>query len=122
MKSIKHQQAFSRGMMAERISLVLLWFKGYKILAHRFRTPVGEIDIIALKKDTLIAIEVKSRSTQTAALESITNRQCQRIERTLEWFMVKNTKHAGHQLRFDIMLVSQWQIYHLKNAWWATTK
>jgi putative endonuclease len=99
-----------------------LWLclKGYRILKHRFRTPVGEIDIIALKQNTVVAVEVKMRHTVQAAIESLTSSQCQRIERALMWFLVNNRKLADHQLRFDLMLLAPGRIRHLKNAWWST--
>ena len=116
-KKLKKQQAFLRGIYAEYYCCLLLRLKGYRILAHRYRTPVGEIDLIAFKHKTLIAIEVKSRASFATALESILPRQCQRITRALQWYLVKNPKHAGYSFRFDIMLVSTWRVRHLQNAW-----
>jgi putative endonuclease len=120
MANKKYQQAFNRGIMAEHLGIFWLRLKGYRIFAHRFKTPVGEIDIIAYKGNTLIAVEVKARVTLQAAAESLTSFQRQRIERALQWFLTKNAKLAGKQLRFDIMLVAPWRVQHLKNAWWSS--
>ena len=107
--------------MAEQICMLWLRLKGYSILAHRYRTTVGEIDIIARRGSIVAAIEVKMRPTVQQALESLSFRQRQRIGRTLEWWLMKNAKLAGHQLRFDIMSVTRWKINHLTNAWWMET-
>ena len=53
---------------------------GWRILARRYATPAGEIDIVA-RRGTLIAfIEVKHRKERQGALEAISARQRRRIE------------------------------------------
>jgi putative endonuclease len=55
------RQAESRGRWAERWVALLLLFIGYRCLAKRYRTPVGEIDLIASRGETLVMVEVKYR-------------------------------------------------------------
>ena len=62
------QQTYDRGLWAENVAKIYLTFKGYRILQSRFKSPVGEIDIIAKKKNAIIFIEVKARKTETQAL------------------------------------------------------
>ncbi|AIL13609.1 hypothetical protein IM40_09155 [Candidatus Paracaedimonas acanthamoebae] len=110
-------QAECKGRWAERISRILLRFKGYQILATRYKTPVGEIDIIAKRRKILAIIEVKARSTHALALESLRMAQQQRIQRAATWFLSKNPKLAGLQIRFDIILVLPLRWNHLQNMW-----
>jgi putative endonuclease len=95
-----------------------LWLKGYRILQRRYKTPVGEIDIIASKGKALVFVEVKRRRTEREGLEAITPRNRARIYRTAEFFLAKNPKVTGHTMRFDAMILSSiLSISHLKNAW-----
>ena len=64
--------SYYRGILAEHISKFLLLIKGYKILKTRFKTKVGEIDLICYKKNTVIFIEVKSRKNREQFLDIIT--------------------------------------------------
>src|SRR6266851_4978697 len=53
--------AFRFGLSAESRAAALLIAKGYRILARRFRTPLGEIDIVARRRGVLVFVEVKAR-------------------------------------------------------------
>ncbi|MDD3370572.1 MAG: YraN family protein [Alphaproteobacteria bacterium] len=110
--------AYQTGLSAERKCRWALRLKGYGILAERYKTPVGEIDLVAARGKTLIAVEVKARATQEAALESIQPRQQARIAHALEYFVMNNPRFSGVNLRFDVMLVApgRWP-RHMENAW-----
>ena len=49
------------GKTSERLAAEYLRHKGYRIIETNYRSPVGEIDIIARDKDTLVLVEVKAR-------------------------------------------------------------
>src|SRR5215217_6408939 len=53
--------AFRTGLSAESRAAAFLMAKGYRILAKRFRTPYGEIDIVARRRNLVAFIEVKAR-------------------------------------------------------------
>ena len=58
-----HRQiAFRTGISAESRAAAFLIAKGFRILARRWRSPVGEIDIIARRRSLLIFVEVKARA------------------------------------------------------------
>ena len=63
--------AFRVGLSAESRAAAFLIAKGYRILARRFRTPVGEIDIVAGRRNTLVFVEVKARHTLDDAAEAV---------------------------------------------------
>ena len=106
-----------KGRMAERLCSTLLRLKGYKILKRRYKTKVGEIDIIAQRGKMLIFVEVKTRLTLLSALESISLNQRRRIEKAAQFFLQFYQNYSGYDLRFDVMLVAPWRIKHLKDAW-----
>src|SRR5215470_12679444 len=55
--------AFQTGISAESRAAALLFAKGYRVLAKRFRTPHGEIDLIVRRRNLLAFVEVKARAT-----------------------------------------------------------
>tara|TARA_R110000787_G_scaffold77001_5_gene169473 strand:- start:553 stop:951 length:399 start_codon:yes stop_codon:yes gene_type:complete len=112
----KRKRAEKAGRRAETLCGFWLRLKGYRILATRYRSPLGEIDIIAKRANLIAAIEVKNRTNRAYALLAIRPQQQNRIARALESY----AGHVGHQgdLRLDLMIVGKWyQIEHLKNAW-----
>src|SRR6202163_3120549 len=71
--------AFRSGLSAESRAAAFLMAKGYRNLAKRFRTPYGEIDIVARRRGLLAFIEVKARASLDEAAYAVTPRQQQRI-------------------------------------------
>ena len=116
------RRAESRGRWAEALCALALRLKGYRIVARRFRGPIGEIDIIARRGRTLAFIEVKARPSRAAALTALTPHQRRRVERAALAFLARNPKlfapHAGGLLRFDLMVV-EWGRWprHIRDAW-----
>jgi len=121
--AIKHKKTphkrgidnFKVGKFSERLATFFLFFKGYKVLHTRYQTLSGEIDILAAKNNTLIAIEVKKRTTLDSALNAILPHQKARIRRAI----MQAHKHypTFTDLRIDTILISplKWPI-HIKNA------
>ncbi len=98
--------AFGLGISAESRAAAWLIAHGYRILARRFRSPLGEIDIIAARRYTLIFVEVKARATLDEAAFSITPRQKQRIAAAAEIWLANNPVPAIRDMRFDAILVA----------------
>jgi len=113
------KRAEIRGRRAEVQASLMLRLKGYRILARGFRTPVGEIDIVAKKGRTLVAIEVKQRADIAQGLQAISPRQQSRISNALQVYLSKNPAYQSLDQRFDaVVVVRKWGWpYHLKNAW-----
>jgi putative endonuclease len=112
--------SYKTGIDAEKFCRLLLRLKFYRILASRYKTPMGEIDIVAARGRTLVAIEVKARSSHATAAESISPHQQTRIAHALQHFVIRHPRYANANLRFDVMLAApgKWP-QHLKNAWLA---
>ena len=121
-KMNKRQKAHSKGVWAEYLAAAYLLLKGYKILAMRYKTPVGEIDILVRKRGCLVAVEVKARASVNAALESLQPKGQKRIEKALLHFLSMNEEYGSYSLRFDVIaLCLKWpfSFRHLDNAWEA---
>lgn len=116
----RKRRALRFGALAEWTCRLILRLKGYRILASRLRTKVGEIDILAERGRVLAIIEVKARPTEAAALDAVTVSQRRRLERAALWVQQGNSRLADHCLRFDLFAVAHWRIpRHIQNAWTA---
>lgn len=98
--------AFHTGLSAESRAAIYLMAKGYRILAKRFRTPHGEIDIVAKRRNLLAFVEVKARATLDEAAFAVTPRQQARIIDAAQAWLMTHPEHADFELRFDAMLIA----------------
>jgi len=116
-------KAYERGLLGEYCAALFLILKGYKILALRYKTPVGEVDIVAYKNQSLIFIEVKTRARTEDALYAVNTKTQKRIEKAALHFIAYKKQFAGAAMRFDVITIkSPWRpfsIRHLDNAWEA---
>lgn len=98
--------AFHTGLSAESRAAAFLIAKGYRILARRFRTPHGEIDIVARRRNLVAFIEVKARASLDEAAFAVTPRQQRRIIDAAQAWLAAHPEHAEFELRFDAMLIA----------------
>lgn len=116
MQKLTKKQTYQFGIMAEKLAIILLFFKGYKILKWRHKTPFGELDIIAWKPKTIIIVEVKARKHKARIEEVISPRQINRIKRAALFFITQNAKFRKCDLRFDFIAVNSFFYpQHYKN-------
>ncbi len=114
----RRRRAERAGRAAETACARLLRLKGYRVLARRYRSAVGEIDIVARRGALIAVIEVKARRDYAAAVEAVDSRQRGRIERAAAMFLAENAALASLAVRFDVMVVLPWRLpVHLEDAW-----
>jgi len=112
------RRAFWFGQRGEMIAAWALRLKGYRIVASRFKTPVGEIDLVARRHNLLVFVEVKSRRGRGGMDRPISHRQQQRIIRAASAFVQQNPAFAKHDMRFDLMIIRPWRFpRHIRGAW-----
>ena len=102
----ERQIAFRTGISAESRAAVFLIAKGFRILARRWRSPVGEIDIIARRRALLIFVEVKARDQLDDAAWSVTDRQRLRIVAAAEAWLARYADDRIRDIRFDAVLIA----------------
>jgi putative endonuclease len=114
----RKKRAERRGRRSEIFAAALLMLKGYRILGQRVRTPLGEIDLIARSPTGLVCfIEVKARSHERAAVESVGPRQQSRIARAASLYLAQRPKLARKGVRFDIVTVASGSLpRHFRDA------
>jgi putative endonuclease len=102
----KRQAAFKLGVTAEGRAALLLAAKGYRELARRWKSPVGEVDLVVRRGRTLVFVEVKARPRIDDAAWSVLTRQKRRIVAAAEAWLAAHPEHAGYDIRFDAVLVA----------------
>jgi putative endonuclease len=114
---VKRQQAEKRGHKAETAALLFLRLKGYRLLARRFKSHHGEIDLIMRRGKTTAFIEVKARPTHDEAVIAVTAYQSKRISAAASLWMARDQIAAQNFCRFDIVAVNAylWP-KHIENA------
>ncbi len=119
MKLERRRKAEVHGRRSETLAALFLACKLYRVIGRRVKTRAGELDLIALSpRGILCFVEVKARSRETDAAESVTPRQRRRIAHAARLYVGARPglRHKG--VRFDSILVAhgRWPL-HLKDAW-----
>lgn len=106
-----------RGHRAEFFCRLALRLKGYRIVASRYKTHQGEIDIVAARGDVVAFVEVKARPSMIEAAEAVSHEQQARLSRTASLFFAHTRGFSKYTARFDIMIVLPWHWpIHIENA------
>ncbi len=105
-----------RGHRGEWLAALALMLKGYRIVARRYRTKLGEIDLIARRGDLVLIVEVKVRPTLIEAMEAVARLSERRIEAAADLWLARQPDHARLSLRFDMVAVTprRWPV-HVEN-------
>ena len=106
----ERQAAFRFGISAESRAAAFLIAKGFRILARRWRSPLGEIDIVARRRHLLVFAEVKARANLDEAAEAVSDRQRRRIAAAAEIWLAANPDETIRDIRFDAILVAPGKI------------
>jgi putative endonuclease len=104
---IARQAAFRVGVTAESRAAAYLVGRGYAIAARRFKSKVGEVEIVARRDAELVFVEVKARRRLDDAAWSITPRQQKRIVAAAEAWLADHPDDGACNIRFDVILVAR---------------
>ena len=112
----RRQRAYRKGHRGEWLAALALTLKGYRIVARRFRTPLGEVDLIARRGDLVAIIEVKARPTLEQAMDAIGHTAQRRIDAAASLWLARQPNHARYSLRYDLVAVlpRRWPV-HVEN-------
>lgn len=101
----KRQKAFSLGYRAEFLASLILMLKGYAIIERRYRTKLGEIDLIARRGNQVLIVEVKARRQVASAMDAVDMRSMRRIEAAADIWLARQPDYPKLSLRFDLIIV-----------------
>lgn len=115
--------AYQKGVDAEALAEAYFKKAKYKILARRYKTKFGEVDLVLLKDDVVVFVEVKRRRNLEDSLYAVTSKNRQRVEQAALYFISQHEAYVDAGMRFDVFVVGQEdgeiQVQHLDNAWEA---
>ncbi len=100
----RRQGAERSGRRAETIAAWFLRLKLYRVLARRYRTPAGEIDLIVRRGRTIAFVEVKHRPNELDAITAVTPKGRRRIARAAELWVAAHPAAAELDHRFDVVV------------------
>jgi putative endonuclease len=113
----RRRKSYQRGHRGEFLAALALMAKGYRILARRYRTRLGEIDLIARRGDLVLIVEVKARRTLMEAMEAIAWDSERRIEGAADLWLSRQPDYGRLSVRFDMVAVLPWRWpMHVENA------
>jgi putative endonuclease len=114
---MKRQAAEARGRRGEALARLYLRLHGWRILAERVKTGVGEVDLVAQRGSMIAFVEVKTRRTQAELDLAIDARRLERVARAASMLAPRFAK-KGEDVRIDVLLVMPWRWpRHIVNAW-----
>ena len=111
-----------KGDWGEDRAVEYLKQKGYRLVCRKFRSKLGEVDVVVRKGSTLAFVEVKTRKRKDYGMpcEAVDAKKQYRLRRTAEYFLLTNPWARGMQARMDIIEVLCLDegnyIRHLENA------
>ncbi|MBS3649087.1 YraN family protein [Pseudaminobacter sp. 19-2017] len=113
-------KAYRRGHRGEWLASLLLLTKGFRVVERRYRTPLGEIDLIARRGGLVLIVEVKARPTLMAAMEAISRQSERRIEGAADLWLARQHDYGRLSVRFDMIAVLPWRWpVHVENVFYA---
>ena len=113
----QRQRNHRRGIRAEYLASTYLMLKGYRLVAMRYKTKFGEIDLVMRRAKTLIFIEVKARPTYDAAAMALHTKNQLRVMQASQVFLQQHVAYQNHQVRFDAVLIAWYKRpHHLVHA------
>ncbi|MBR5154595.1 MAG: YraN family protein [Alphaproteobacteria bacterium] len=115
---------YNSGILAEFLCRMYMRILGYRIIAKNYRsrtkgrrTPYGELDFVAIKKQRIVFCEVKKRKNDTDFCKALPLKQQKRIVNGGLNFLRQNKKFSSYKMEFDVFFVIlPFKIKRIKNA------
>jgi putative endonuclease len=116
---LSQQNSYLYGVQSEQLAVEYFESICFKVLARRYKTKLGEIDLVLQKNNQLVFLEVKARRKQTSVEELLTARQISRNYSAAEIFLSEFPQYNGFECRFDLIIICKNKIStHIKNIFY----
>lgn len=108
------------GHRGESLAALYLQAKLYRLRDRRYRTPVGELDLVVERGNTIVFVEVKTRGRRGSEAEALGAVNQNRIARAAQFWLARHPADAARDFRFDVIFLApgRWP-RHLINAFSA---
>ncbi len=114
-----HQKKYASylyGLKAEEMAAGYLQLQGYQILNIRYKTGLGDIDIICSKNDVIAFVEVKA--SKKYVVEELPYQKKRKNSMVALQFLAENSQYGDFNIRFDFLAIKNGDVIaHIKNAW-----
>ena len=109
----KRRRAYRKGHQGEWLAAWILRIKAFRIVARRFKTKSGEVDLIARRGDLVLMVEVKARPTLEQAMDAVPPSALKRIEAAGDEWLARQKDHARLSVRYDLIAVlpRRWPVH-----------
>jgi len=99
----------SKGRIGELIAASWLWVHGLRIIKRNYRQRMGEIDLIATHRGTLVFVEVRMRHDERygGGLASVDLQKQRKLDVTARHFLQRHPAYQNHACRFDVVSISR---------------
>ena len=113
--------AYRDGHRGERLAEWFLRLQLYRVVARRYKTPLGEIDLILERFGTTVFVEVKARSKAASEAETLDAVNQRRVVQAARYWLARHPARAASNLRFDVIFLARgrWP-RHISNAFDAS--
>ena len=107
-----------KGAFFEKVAIDYLNKQKVRIVTQNFYCKQGEIDIIGYDETCLVFFEVKARDTISHGYpaESVNANKIKRISRASDYYKFKNNLSEFTLIRFDVILIEEYEVIWIKNA------
>jgi putative endonuclease len=105
---MSRQEAERRGHLAEALAAFSLQLRGYRILARRHRTRLGEIDLIVKRGAIIAFVEVKARRDERAAIDAVSHTRSA-SDLWIAAQMKRGVDLSRVSYRYDIVAITPWR-------------
>lgn len=102
-----------KGDFAEFLAAFYLLLKGYCVIERNLKGPFAEIDLLCVKKNTLVAVEVKYRKSHLACHGAVSFNQSRRQNRQLKLFLSKYPEYEHYRIDYVFVFPTPWFIKHV---------
>lgn len=109
------------GSKGEDLAIQFLKKKGYRIIYRNYKTSVGEIDIIARDGNTIVFVEVKTRTDDSFGypFEAVNKKKRQKLKNLALLYLKRQVRESP--VRFDVLSIfyadgKEQKIEHIKDA------
>lgn len=114
---MKRRQAERWGRKGETLAGWWLRCQGWRIVARRVKTPMGEVDLVARRGRIVAFIEVKTRATAAELDLAIDRHRLTRVAAAANALAPRFARN-GEDIRIDVLLLAPWRLpRHIANAW-----
>lgn len=110
--------SYTKGLWAEWVAALYMMLRGYRFRAWRYKTPVGEIDLVMSRGRQIVFVEVKARAKIDDGVGAIRTASYSRLQRAAEHYLTRYARGRtdAPECRFDLVVVAPpCRIKHLDN-------